>query len=106
MEYNETANETIPIIKRKNADIPSTRISRSKKGMTFGTIQLNGLPVRTLRENMIAKIEPIIEGTKIACRANLPLFEKMPSRAPLRNSRIAIWNKTRLLIIIVSQYGP
>ena len=41
-------------------------------------------------ENIIAKIEPIIDGTKIACRANLPFLDKMPSTAPPKNSRIVI----------------
>jgi hypothetical protein len=40
-----------------------------------------------------------MEGIKIACRANLLLRDDNPISAPPRNSRIEIWNKTRLLII-------
>jgi len=90
MEYNDTANETIPIIKRKNAETPSTKISRLKKGMTFGITHVNGLPIITSMENMIAKIEPIMDGTKIACRANLLFLDNIPSSAPPMNSRIVI----------------
>ena len=65
IEYNETANDTSPIINMKNADTPSTSISRSKKGSICGTSNLNGVPAITSMANITVKIEPIIEGINI-----------------------------------------
>lgn len=58
--------------------------------MAFGTNHVNGLPVTMPIENMIVKIDPIIEGTKIMGRANLPFLDIKPSNAPPRNNRIVI----------------
>ena len=90
MEYNETANDTSPIINMKNADIPSTNISRSKKGRMCGTANFNGVPVMMSIENTIVKIEPIIEGTNIIGRESLLFRDKRPDNAPIANSRIEI----------------
>lgn len=105
IEYNETANDTIPIINMKNADTPSTKISRLKKGSMCGTTNFNDVPVMMSMENMMVKIEPIMVGTNIIGRASLLFRDNRLDSAPTKNSTIGICNKTRLLIIIVSQCG-
>jgi len=90
MEYNETANDTSPIINMKNADIPSTKISRSKSGSMCGMTNFNCVPVMMPIENTIVKIEPIIEGTNIIGRANLLFRDSKPDNAPITKSRIGI----------------
>jgi hypothetical protein len=90
MEYNETVNDINPIINMKNAEIPSTKISRSKKGSMCGTTNFNGVPVMIPIENTIVKIEPIIEGTNIIGLANLLFCDSKPDNAPITNRRIGI----------------
>jgi hypothetical protein len=102
IEYRETANETIPINNIKNAEIPSTKISRLKNGITCGTSHDSDLVVITVTENKIVKIEPIMEGMKIRGRENLPFLDIKPSMAPPRNNDTIIWNKIRFSVIFVS----
>lgn len=90
MEYNETANDTNPIINMKNADIPSTNISRLKNGSMFDTINFNDVPVMMSIENMMVKTEPIAAGTKVIGRANLLFRDSRPDSAPVKNSKIGI----------------
>lgn len=90
MEYNETANDTSPIINMKNADTPSTKISKLKNGSMFGTANFNGVPVMMSIENIIAKIEPIIEGINVMGRASRPFRDSKPDSAPIMSSRIGI----------------
>lgn len=106
MEYNETANETIPIINIKNADMPSTKISRLKNGIMCGTVHDNDLVRMTSTENTIVRIEPIIEGIKIIGRENRPFLDTKPSIPPIRNNDTTIWNKNRLSVIVVSLICP
>ena len=74
----------------KNADTPSTKISRLKKGSMFGTASFNDVSVMISMENMIVKIEPSMAGINIICRVNLLFRDNRPDSAPTTNSRIGI----------------
>lgn len=90
IEYNETANDANPIINMKNADTPSTKISRLKKGSMFDTANFSGAPVMISIENMMVKIEPIMAGTNVRCRVSLLFRDNNPDSAPTMNSTIRI----------------
>ena len=74
----------------KNADAPSTKTSRLKKGSMFGTTNFNDVPYITSTENIIVKIEAIMAGTNITSRANLLFPDSNPDSAPITNSKIGI----------------
>ena len=80
------ANETSPIISIKNAEMPSTKISRLKKGSMCGTVHDNGVVKMVSTEKTTARIEPAIEGMKITGLANLLFLDTKPSNAPPRNN--------------------
>ena len=85
------ANETSPIINIKNAEMPSTKISRLKKGRMCGTVHDNDFVMMTSTEKRIVRIEPSIEGMKIIGRANRPFLDTRPSNAPPRNNDMTIF---------------
>jgi hypothetical protein len=74
----------------KNADTPSTKISRLKNGSKFGTANFKDVPVMMSIENIMVKIEPIAAGTNVSGRENLLFRDTRPDSAPAKNSRIGI----------------
>ncbi len=85
MEYSATAKDITPIIKMKNADMLSIRMSNPKrsKGLSV-TVIFSGLPNNTPNDRLISNIAAIIDGTKIKTPVHLPDLGTKLSADPVR----------------------
>ena len=66
------------------------RFQDQRREVCVVSANFNGLPIMISIENIIVKIEPIIEGTNIIGRASLLFRDSKPDNAPITKSRIEI----------------